>query len=94
MRIFVKLSSLILSLLIVKILTISNDKMDGKRNIRTFFGDTLHKLIFYRQINAGNVILYQIKVFGRNIKETTLARHFIKVIARPWFIKFITFIKY
>ena len=64
-----------------------------------FFGDTLHKLIFYRlckiqQINAGNLILYQIKVFGRNIKETTLARHFIKVIARPRFIKFIIFIKY
>ena len=27
---------------------------------------------------AKNVILFQIKVFGRNIKETTLARYFIK----------------
>ena len=51
-------------------------------------GDTLHKLIFYQlckiqQIYAGNVILFKIKVFSRNIKETTLARYFIKVTARP-----------
>ena len=30
---------------------------------------------------AGNVILFQIKVNARNIKETTLARYFIEVIA-------------
>ena len=29
-----------------------------------------------------NVILFQIKVFGRNIKETVLVRYFIKVTAR------------
>ena len=31
------------------------------------------------------MILIQIKVFDRFIKETTLARHFIKVTARPSF---------
>ena len=33
----------------------------------------------------GNVILFKIKVFGRNVKETTLARYFIKVNAGPIF---------
>ena len=37
----------------------------------------------FSELDAGNVILFQIKVFCRNIKETTLARHFIKVTARP-----------
>ena len=32
-----------------------------------------------------NVALFQTKVFGRNIKETTLARYFIKVTVRPSF---------
>ena len=34
-------------------------------------------------LHAGNVILFQIKVFAGNIKETTLAKYFIKVTARP-----------
>ena len=38
-----------------------------------------------RKFDAGNVILFQIKVFGRNIKETKLARYFIKLTARPSF---------
>ena len=33
----------------------------------------------FSKFDAGNVILFQIKVFGRNIKETTLARYLIKV---------------
>ena len=37
---------------------------------------------------ARNVILFQIKVNTRNIKETTLARYFIKVTARPSFTRF------
>ena len=37
------------------------------------------------EFEAGNGILFQIKVFGRNIKETTLARCFINVTARPSF---------
>ena len=37
--------------------------------------------VFYSE----NVILFQIKVNVRNIKETTLARYFIKVTARPSF---------
>ena len=32
-----------------------------------------------------NVVLFQIKVFRRNIKETTLARFFIKVTAHSSF---------
>ena len=39
----------------------------------------------FSKFDAGNVILFQIKVFGRNIKETTLARYFIKVTTRPSF---------
>ena len=34
------------------------------------------------------MILFQIKVFGRNIKEATLARCFIKATARPSFTLF------
>ena len=34
---------------------------------------------------VGNVILFQIKVNARNIKETTPARYFIKVTACPSF---------
>ena len=88
MRLFVKLSSsLVISL---KIFTVSSDKLARKRNIDYFFGDTLRKLILLQlwkiqQTNSGNMILFQIKVFGRNIKETTLAWYFIKVTARPSF---------
>ena len=32
-----------------------------------------------------NVIFFQIEVFYRNIKKTTLARYFIKLTARPNF---------
>ena len=39
----------------------------------------------FSEFDAGNVKLFQIKVFARNIKETTLARYFIKVTARPSF---------
>ena len=53
-----------------------------------FFVNTLHRLIYHQlwkisQFNAGNMILFQIKVFARNKKETTLARYFIKVTAHP-----------
>ena len=37
------------------------------------------------EFDNGNVILFQIKVFRKNIKETTLARYFIKVTACPSF---------
>ena len=39
----------------------------------------------FSKFDAGKVLLFQIKVFGRNIKETMLARYFIKVTARPGF---------
>ena len=41
--------------------------------------------VFY----AGNVILFQIKVNARNIKEATLARYFIKIPVRPSFTRLI-----
>ena len=39
----------------------------------------------FSKFYAGNVILFQIKVNARNIKETMLAKYFIKVTARPSF---------
>ena len=39
----------------------------------------------FSESDAGNVILLQIKVFSRNIKEAKLARYFTKVTARPSF---------
>ena len=37
----------------------------------------------FSKFDRQNVILFEIKVFGRNIKETMLARYFVKVTARP-----------
>ena len=37
------------------------------------------------EFDAGNMILFQIKVYGRNIKGTTVAKYFIKVTARSSF---------
>ena len=42
----------------------------------------------FSEFDSRNVILLQIKLFGRNIKETTLASYFIKVTARPSFTRF------
>ena len=39
----------------------------------------------FSKFGASNAILFQIKVFGKNIKETTLANYFTKVTARPSF---------
>ena len=39
----------------------------------------------FSEFNNGNVILFEIKASGRNVKETTVARYFIKVAARPGF---------
>ena len=36
----------------------------------------------FSELDAGNVVLFHVKFFGRNIKETTLARYFIKVTSR------------
>ena len=65
--------------------------MDRKNKTGIYFlGDTLHKLIFDQlckisRFDAGNVILFQFKVFGGNIKETTLVGYFMKVTTRPSF---------
>ena len=36
----------------------------------------------FSESDIRNVILFQIKIFGRNIKDTTLASYLIKVIER------------
>ena len=53
----------------------------------------------FSKFDSRCVILFQIIVFGKNIKETTPARYFIKVTARPSFtrlrvIRRTEFIKY
>ena len=69
MRIFVKLSS---SLVIISWnLYIKQYKSKRKKNIGKFFVDTLHRLITissarFSEFDAGNVILFQIKVFGKS----------------------------
>ena len=55
-----------------------------------FFVDTVHRLIYHQLCKIQRALcperyLFQIKVNARNIKETTLAMHFIKVTARPSF---------
>ena len=39
----------------------------------------------FRELDVENVILFQLKNFGRNIKETTQARHFVMITAYPIF---------
>ena len=39
----------------------------------------------FSKFDTGNAILFQIKVFGRSIKETTVAKYFIKVTGHPGF---------
>ena len=41
----------------------------------------------FSKFGIHNLIFFQIKVFGRNITDTSLARYFIKVTARPSFIQ-------
>ena len=50
--------------------------------VQGFFSTSCARFnVFY----AGNVILFQIKVNARNIKETMLATYFVKVTAHPSF---------
>ena len=37
----------------------------------------------FNEFDARNVVLFQIKVFGRHIKEAMLARYFRKITVRP-----------
>ena len=62
----------------------------GKGISANFFVDTLHRLITtssarFSEFDPGDVILFQIKVFARNIKETMPANYFIKITAHPSF---------
>ena len=65
---------------------ISSDKSDRKRNIGKFFGDTLLQAHLRPPLQDSvnlkqNLVLFQIKFFGRNMKESVLGRYFIKVTA-------------
>ena len=86
MRVFVKLSSSL-----VTIFAISSNKLDGKRNTGKFFLEIIFISSFstssvqFSEFDSGNVILFQIQVSGRNIKETPLAKYFLKVAACPSF---------
>ena len=48
-----------------------------------FLGSFTTSSARFSEFDAGSVILFQVKVFSRNIKKTTLARYFIKVTVRP-----------
>ena len=73
--------------------------MDRKRNIDKFFWRYSSFSIItsstssakFSKLDSQKVILFQIKVFGRNIEETTQERYPLKVTARPSFtrLKFI-----
>ena len=39
----------------------------------------------FSEFDSRKIILFQIKVFGRNIKKTKLAKYFIKLTACPSF---------
>ena len=39
----------------------------------------------FSEFDAGNVILFQIKIFGKKIKEAYLVMYFIKITAYPSF---------
>ena len=41
----------------------------------------------FHEFDARNGILFQFKVFGRNIKETVLARYFMKVTVHSSFMR-------
>ena len=96
MRIFVKLSSSLVKnlqfeiFLQLKIFELSSDKSDRKGMLVRFL-ETLFISSFatgttrFSKFDAGDVVLFQIKVSGRNIKGTTLTRYFINVTARPSF---------
>ena len=74
-----------------KVFISSSDKSDRKRNIGKFFLKNLFISSFttsparFSDYDVTNLILLEIHVYGRNIKETALARYSIKVTARPSF---------
>ena len=72
---------------------LSTGKSDIKSNIgnflaESFIGSFTISSASFSEFDAGNVILYQITVFDRNIKETTLSSYFRKVTTRPSFTRF------
>ena len=54
-------------------------------NIGKYFWRFTASPASFREFDARSAILFQIKVFSRRRKVTTLARSFIKVKARPSF---------
>ena len=80
--VFLVLNFVLFPLISSEIFTISSDKSDREGNIGNFFFEILFVSSFttssagFGKFDIQNVILFQIKVFGRNIKETTLAKFF------------------
>ena len=76
-------------------MTVSSDESDRKRNIGNCFEKKKREILFvssfttssaeFSEFDSRNMILLQIKVFGRNIKETTLATYSLKLTARSTF---------
>ena len=70
-----------------------NNRSDRKRNIGKFVLQIFFVSSFtissasFSEFDNLNMILFQIKVFGRNIAETTLASYFIKVTAHSSFMR-------
>ena len=50
-----------------------------------FFSSFATSFRRFTEFDVGNAILFEIKDFGGKNKETTIARHFINVIACPNF---------
>ena len=65
---------------------LSSDKFYRKMSVGKYFWSSFTtSSTSFRQFAAGNTILFQIKVCGRRIKETTLARYFIRLTVCPSF---------
>ena len=77
--VFLALNFVLFPLISSEDFTISSDKSGRERNIGKFIffvSSFTTSSASFGKFDIQNVILFQIKVFGRNIKETTLAKFF------------------
>ena len=92
-RIFEKIFSFFSYKLLKSLQEPDNNRSDRKRNICKFVLQIFFVSSFtissasFSEFDNLNMILFQIKVFGRNIAETTLASYFIKVTAHSSFMR-------
>ena len=76
-------SYLVLWLLVPEIFTVSSDKQLSSRPEVFCEKCILRNFAKFSKFDSRYVILFQIKVFGRNIKGATLTRYFVNVTASP-----------